>query len=122
MTEDCSERCTCARSGVLLCEPLSCRAGEICTLANLTRGCFRGEPRPLWCCPRMWAGVVVDAVSCARDPCRHVRKLDHLIPLFPPFSGGSEGVNSCFLSGTGLGLFLALAPYALPSPWLRVSF
>uniref|UniRef100_A0A8C7A541 Zonadhesin n=1 Tax=Neovison vison TaxID=452646 RepID=A0A8C7A541_NEOVI len=44
VTEDCSERCTCARSGVLLCEPLSCRAGEICTLANLTRGCFRESP------------------------------------------------------------------------------
>ncbi|XP_022356101.1 zonadhesin [Enhydra lutris kenyoni] len=44
VTEDCSQRCTCARSGALLCEPLSCRAGEICTLANLTRGCFRESP------------------------------------------------------------------------------
>lgn len=46
VTEDCSQRCTCASSGVLLCEPLRCHAGEICTLGNLTRGCFRGEPRP----------------------------------------------------------------------------
>ncbi|XP_045850106.1 zonadhesin [Meles meles] len=44
VTEDCSQRCTCARSGALLCEPLGCRAGEICTLANLTRGCFRESP------------------------------------------------------------------------------
>uniref|UniRef100_G1M818 Zonadhesin n=1 Tax=Ailuropoda melanoleuca TaxID=9646 RepID=G1M818_AILME len=41
VTENCSRRCTCARSGMLLGEPLSCRAGEICTLGNLTRGCFR---------------------------------------------------------------------------------
>lgn len=45
VTENCSRRCTCARSGMLLGEPLSCRAGEICTLGNLTRGCFRSEPR-----------------------------------------------------------------------------
>lgn len=47
VTADCSQRCTCASSGVLLCEPFSCRPGEICTLGNLTRGCFRGEPGPL---------------------------------------------------------------------------
>ncbi|KAB0398213.1 hypothetical protein E2I00_014911 [Balaenoptera physalus] len=41
VTEDCSQRCTCANLGVLLCEPLSCSPGEICTLGNLTRGCFR---------------------------------------------------------------------------------
>lgn len=46
VTDDCSQRCTCARAEVLLCEPLSCSAGEICTLGNHTRGCFRGEPRP----------------------------------------------------------------------------
>ncbi|XP_059753041.1 zonadhesin [Balaenoptera ricei] len=44
VTEDCSQRCTCASSGVLLCEPLSCSPGEICTLGNLTRGCFRDSP------------------------------------------------------------------------------
>uniref|UniRef100_A0A8D0TB94 Zonadhesin n=1 Tax=Sus scrofa TaxID=9823 RepID=A0A8D0TB94_PIG len=44
VTENCSQRCTCASSGVLLCEPLSCRPGEICTLGNLTRGCFRDSP------------------------------------------------------------------------------
>uniref|UniRef100_A0A673V7D9 Zonadhesin n=1 Tax=Suricata suricatta TaxID=37032 RepID=A0A673V7D9_SURSU len=44
VTEDCSQRCTCASSGVLLCEPLRCHAGEICTLGNLTRGCFRESP------------------------------------------------------------------------------
>ncbi|XP_048080450.1 zonadhesin [Ursus arctos] len=52
VTEDCSQRCTCARSGVLLCEPLSCHAGEICTLGNLTRGCFRETP-------------------CLRNPCQN---------------------------------------------------
>lgn len=44
MNDDCSQRCTCARTGVLLCEPLGCSPGEVCTLGNLTRGCFRGEP------------------------------------------------------------------------------
>ncbi|XP_054549618.1 zonadhesin [Talpa occidentalis] len=44
VTEDCSQRCTCASLEVLLCEPLSCNVGEICTLGNLTRGCFRESP------------------------------------------------------------------------------
>ena len=44
VNDDCSQRCTCARTGVLLCEPLGCSPGEVCTLGNLTRGCFRGEP------------------------------------------------------------------------------
>ncbi|XP_013364902.1 PREDICTED: zonadhesin isoform X1 [Chinchilla lanigera] len=44
VVEDCSLRCTCARPQVLLCKPFSCSAGEICTLANLTRGCFRESP------------------------------------------------------------------------------
>uniref|UniRef100_A0ABI7W6T3 Zonadhesin n=1 Tax=Felis catus TaxID=9685 RepID=A0ABI7W6T3_FELCA len=52
VTEDCSRRCTCASSGVLLCEPLRCRAGEICTLGNLTRGRFRESP-------------------CLRNPCQN---------------------------------------------------
>nr|XP_025720382.1 zonadhesin [Callorhinus ursinus] len=52
VTENCSQRCTCARSGVLVCEPLSCRAGESCTLGNLTRGCFRESP-------------------CLRNPCQN---------------------------------------------------
>ncbi|XP_032447447.1 zonadhesin [Lynx canadensis] len=52
VTEGCSQRCTCASSGVLLCEPLRCRAGEICTLGNLTRGCFRESP-------------------CLRNPCQN---------------------------------------------------
>ncbi|XP_046945500.1 zonadhesin [Lynx rufus] len=52
VTEDCSQRCTCTSSGVLLCEPLRCRAGEICTLGNLTRGCFRESP-------------------CLRNPCQN---------------------------------------------------
>ncbi|XP_045318246.1 zonadhesin [Leopardus geoffroyi] len=52
VTEDCSQRCTCASSGVLLCEPLRCHAGEICTLGNLTRGCFRESP-------------------CLRNPCQN---------------------------------------------------
>ncbi|XP_057605487.1 zonadhesin [Hippopotamus amphibius kiboko] len=44
VTEDCSQRCTCARPGVLLCAPLSCSPGEVCTLGNLTRGCFQDSP------------------------------------------------------------------------------
>ena len=44
VSDDCSQRCTCARAGLLLCEPLGCRPGEVCALGNLTRGCFRGEP------------------------------------------------------------------------------
>ncbi|MBZ3884699.1 Zonadhesin [Sciurus carolinensis] len=47
VTEDCSQRCTCASSGVLRCEPFGCSAEETCTLGNFTRGCFRGEPGPL---------------------------------------------------------------------------
>nr|P57999.2 RecName: Full=Zonadhesin [Oryctolagus cuniculus]AAF63342.2 zonadhesin precursor [Oryctolagus cuniculus] len=52
VTADCSQRCTCASSGVLLCEPFSCRPGESCTLGNLTRGCFRESP-------------------CLRNPCQN---------------------------------------------------
>uniref|UniRef100_A0A8C2RZI8 Zonadhesin n=1 Tax=Capra hircus TaxID=9925 RepID=A0A8C2RZI8_CAPHI len=44
VNDDCSQRCTCARTGLLLCEPLGCSPGEVCTLGNRTRGCFRGEP------------------------------------------------------------------------------
>ncbi|KFO36874.1 Zonadhesin [Fukomys damarensis] len=42
VAEDFSLRCTCASSEVLQCEPFSCSTGEICTLANVTRGCFWG--------------------------------------------------------------------------------
>ncbi|XP_054992758.1 zonadhesin [Sorex araneus] len=44
VSEDCSQRCTCARPGLLLCRPLHCGPGETCTLGNLTRGCFRESP------------------------------------------------------------------------------
>uniref|UniRef100_A0AAA9TEG3 Zonadhesin n=1 Tax=Bos taurus TaxID=9913 RepID=A0AAA9TEG3_BOVIN len=44
VNDDCSQRCTCARTGFLLCEPLGCSPGEVCTLGNLTRGCFRDSP------------------------------------------------------------------------------
>uniref|UniRef100_A0A2I3SIJ7 Zonadhesin n=2 Tax=Pan troglodytes TaxID=9598 RepID=A0A2I3SIJ7_PANTR len=44
LTEDCSQRCTCASSRILLCEPFSCRAGEVCTLGNHTQGCFPESP------------------------------------------------------------------------------
>nr|XP_035136782.2 zonadhesin isoform X3 [Callithrix jacchus] len=44
VTEDCSQRCTCARSRILLCESFSCREGEVCTLGNHTRGCFPESP------------------------------------------------------------------------------
>ncbi|XP_065775388.1 LOW QUALITY PROTEIN: zonadhesin [Muntiacus reevesi] len=44
VNDDCSQRCTCTRAGLLLCEPLGCSPGEVCTLGNLTRGCFRDSP------------------------------------------------------------------------------
>ncbi|XP_023570329.1 zonadhesin [Octodon degus] len=44
VAEDCSLHCTCTHSQALLCKPFSCSAGEICTLANLTWGCFRESP------------------------------------------------------------------------------
>ncbi|XP_017895488.1 PREDICTED: LOW QUALITY PROTEIN: zonadhesin [Capra hircus] len=44
VNDDCSQRCTCARTGLLLCEPLGCSPGEVCTLGNRTRGCFRDSP------------------------------------------------------------------------------
>ncbi|XP_048201531.1 zonadhesin [Perognathus longimembris pacificus] len=52
VTEDCAQHCTCASLGLLLCEPYGCRAGEICTLANFTRGCFQESP-------------------CLRNPCHN---------------------------------------------------
>nr|XP_020137270.1 zonadhesin isoform X3 [Microcebus murinus] len=52
VTEDCSQRCTCAHAGILLCKPFSCSVGETCTLGNLTRGCFRESP-------------------CLRNPCQN---------------------------------------------------
>ncbi|XP_045398111.1 zonadhesin [Lemur catta] len=52
VTEDCSQRCTCAGARTLLCKPFSCSAGETCTLGNLTRGCFRESP-------------------CLRNPCQN---------------------------------------------------
>ncbi|KAM4820738.1 zonadhesin [Thomomys bottae] len=44
VTEDCAQLCICASAGLLLCQPFGCRAGEICTLANFTRGCFQESP------------------------------------------------------------------------------
>ncbi|ELW56473.1 Zonadhesin [Tupaia chinensis] len=44
VAEDCSQRCTCARPGTLLCEPFGCSTGETCALGNLTRGCFQESP------------------------------------------------------------------------------
>ncbi|KAL4669227.1 hypothetical protein H8959_007781 [Pygathrix nigripes] len=52
VTEDCSQRCTCASSRILLCEPFSCSEGEVCTLGNHTRGCFPESP-------------------CLRNPCQN---------------------------------------------------
>ncbi|XP_058425092.1 zonadhesin [Diceros bicornis minor] len=63
VTEDCSQRCTCASLGVLLCEPLSCGAGEICTLGNLTRGCFRESP-------------------CLQNPCQNDGRCQEQGPYF----------------------------------------
>nr|XP_025875391.1 LOW QUALITY PROTEIN: zonadhesin [Vulpes vulpes] len=66
VTEDCSQRCTCASSGVLLCEPLSCRAGEICTLGNLTRGCFRG----ILLEPSITPFILTES-PCLQNPCQN---------------------------------------------------
>ncbi|XP_031194207.1 zonadhesin isoform X3 [Mastomys coucha] len=44
ITNDCSQHCTCASQGILLCEPYGCRAGESCVVANFTRGCFQDSP------------------------------------------------------------------------------
>ncbi|GAB1290326.1 Zonadhesin [Apodemus speciosus] len=44
VTSDCSQHCTCAGQGALLCESYGCRAGESCTVANFTRGCFQDSP------------------------------------------------------------------------------
>nr|XP_048289896.1 zonadhesin isoform X4 [Myodes glareolus] len=52
VTDDCSQHCTCASQGTLLCEPYGCRVGEACTVANFTRGCFRDSP-------------------CLQNPCRN---------------------------------------------------
>ncbi|XP_076779413.1 zonadhesin [Arvicanthis niloticus] len=44
VTSDCSQHCTCASQGILLCEPYGCRAGESCMVANFTRGCYQDSP------------------------------------------------------------------------------
>ncbi|KAI5128120.1 Zonadhesin [Manis pentadactyla] len=44
VTESCSQCCTCASLGILLCELLSCGAGKVCALGNLTCDCFWESP------------------------------------------------------------------------------
>ncbi|XP_049644132.1 zonadhesin [Suncus etruscus] len=44
LNENCSQRCTCVQFGLLQCQPHHCHQGEICSLGNLTRGCFRESP------------------------------------------------------------------------------
>ncbi|NP_001100604.2 zonadhesin precursor [Rattus norvegicus] len=44
VTNNCSQRCSCASRGILLCEPYGCRGGESCMVANFTRDCFRDSP------------------------------------------------------------------------------
>uniref|UniRef100_A0ABM5GQA3 Zonadhesin n=1 Tax=Pogona vitticeps TaxID=103695 RepID=A0ABM5GQA3_9SAUR len=44
LTDNCSQRCTCRNTGTLECEAASCPEGQICTVANYTRGCFRASP------------------------------------------------------------------------------
>ncbi|XP_033026094.1 zonadhesin [Lacerta agilis] len=43
-TEDCSQRCTCRNTGILECEPVACAQGDVCAVANFTRGCYRESP------------------------------------------------------------------------------
>lgn len=77
VTNDCSQHCTCASQGILLCEPYGCRAGESCIVANFTRGCFQGEPEsfcslnqgyppslPLLC----WVGFLLGLAKFAPSP------------------------------------------------------
>nr|XP_020655430.1 zonadhesin-like [Pogona vitticeps] len=44
LTDNCSQRCTCRNTGTLECEAAGCPEGQICTVANYTRGCFRASP------------------------------------------------------------------------------
>lgn len=41
--EDCSRKCSCHPSGLLVCKDASCQEGETCTLQDGVRGCIREE-------------------------------------------------------------------------------
>ncbi|XP_061446246.1 zonadhesin [Rhineura floridana] len=42
--EDCSQQCTCRNTGTLECVAVGCPGGQICAVANFTRGCFKETP------------------------------------------------------------------------------
>ncbi|XP_053116834.1 zonadhesin [Hemicordylus capensis] len=44
LTEDCSQRCTCRNTEMLVCQKAGCSDGELCAVANYTRGCFKEGP------------------------------------------------------------------------------
>ncbi|XP_075427173.1 IgGFc-binding protein-like isoform X2 [Ascaphus truei] len=44
ITDDCSQHCTCTNSSSITCNIFQCEKEEICTVANLTRGCYVSGP------------------------------------------------------------------------------
>ncbi|KAL7374402.1 hypothetical protein ABVT39_000053 [Epinephelus coioides] len=43
VTEDCSEACECTSTGAV-CQPKTCQAGQVCTIYNFKRDCYRASP------------------------------------------------------------------------------
>nr|XP_033814887.1 IgGFc-binding protein-like [Geotrypetes seraphini] len=43
-TDDCSQTCTCTESSTVNCQRTRCSPQEVCTIANLTRGCYIPGP------------------------------------------------------------------------------
>ncbi|XP_030071543.1 zonadhesin-like [Microcaecilia unicolor] len=43
-TDDCSQTCVCTESSTVNCQRTLCSPQEICTIANLTRGCYISGP------------------------------------------------------------------------------
>nr|XP_043877411.1 IgGFc-binding protein-like isoform X4 [Solea senegalensis]XP_043877412.1 IgGFc-binding protein-like isoform X5 [Solea senegalensis] len=43
VTEDCSQTCECTTTGTV-CQPKTCQGGEVCTISDFKRGCFRASP------------------------------------------------------------------------------
>ncbi|KAM4703005.1 IgGFc-binding protein-like [Rhinophrynus dorsalis] len=42
--EDCSQRCTCSSTQLMVCEPYSCAKGEVCTVLEGVVGCVNVDP------------------------------------------------------------------------------
>ncbi|XP_077204093.1 IgGFc-binding protein-like isoform X4 [Paroedura picta] len=67
MNQDCSQLCSCTDSSVLSCSRVSCALGEICTVVNATRGCYKDGP----CLPNpcLNDGVCVEAGGTSGFSC-----------------------------------------------------